>query len=85
MRRGLDSMALETPSKPYGERLRELGMFSLERRRLKGDMISPFKYLKGCHTKEGQDLFSMLPECRTRNHGLKLQEARFGWTSGKTS
>ena len=40
-------------------------------------MIALFKYLKGCHTEEGQDLFSILPECRTRDHGLKLQEARF--------
>ena len=64
---------LET--KPYGERLKELGMFSLEKRRWRGDMIALFKYLK-CHTEEGQDLFSILPECRTRNKGLKLQEAR---------
>ena len=66
---------LET--KPYGERLKELGIFSLEKRRLKGEMIALFKYLKCCHTEEGQDLFSILPECRTRNRGLKLQEARF--------
>ena len=37
-------------------------------------MIALFKYLKGCHTEEDQDLFSILPECRTWN---KLQEARF--------
>ena len=54
------------------------GMFSLEKRRLRGDMIAPFKDLKGCPTEECQDLFSILPECRTRNNGLKLQEARFG-------
>ena len=66
---------LET--KTYGERLKELGMFSLEKRRLTGDMITLLEYLKGCHTEEGQDLFSILPECRTRNHELKLQEARF--------
>ena len=52
-------------------------MLSMEKRRLTGDMIALFKYLKGCHIQEGQDLFSILPECRTRNNGLKLQEARF--------
>ena len=53
----------------------ELGMFSLEKIRLRGDMIALFKYLKGCHTEEGHDLFSILPECWTWNNGLKLQEA----------
>ena len=52
-------------------------MFSLENRRLRGDKIALLKYLKGCHTEEGQDLFSILPDCRTWNNGLKLQEARF--------
>ena len=61
---------LET--KPYRERLKELGMFRMEKRRLRGDMIALLKYLKGCHTEEGQDFFSVLPECRTQ-----LQEARF--------
>ena len=66
---------LET--KPYEERLKESGMFSLEKRRLRGDMIALFKYLKSCHTEEGQDLFLITPECRTRNNGLNLKEARF--------
>ena len=57
--------------------MKELGTFSLEKRRLRGDMIALFKYLKGCHTEEGQDLFSIISEYRICNNGLKLKNARF--------
>uniref|UniRef100_A0A670HQL2 Glycerophosphodiester phosphodiesterase domain containing 4 n=1 Tax=Podarcis muralis TaxID=64176 RepID=A0A670HQL2_PODMU len=70
MIKGLETM-------PYEERLRELGMFSLEKRRLRGDMIAMFKYIKGCHIEEGERLFSAAPEKRTRSNGSKLQERRF--------
>ena len=65
-------------NQPYEERLKELNMFSLEKRRLGwvDNMIALLKYLKGSPTEEGQDLFSIIPECRTHNNGLKLQEAR---------
>ena len=66
---------LETKS--YEEKLKELGMFSLEKRRQRGDTIPLFKYLKGCQTEKGQDLFSIIPVCRIHNNGLRLQEARF--------
>ena len=66
---------LET--KTYEERLRELCQFSLERRRLKGDMIAIFKYLKGCHLEDGAELFSVAPEGRTRTNGFKLIQNNF--------
>ncbi|GAB0207797.1 mitochondrial enolase superfamily member 1 [Grus japonensis] len=61
----------------YEDRLRELGLFTLEKRRLQGDLIAAFQYLKGAYRKDGEGLF--IRECsdRTRGDGFKLKEGQF--------
>ncbi|KAK4829100.1 hypothetical protein QYF61_002051, partial [Mycteria americana] len=62
---------------PYEDRLRELGLFSLEMRRLWGDLTAAFQYLKGPYKKAGEGLFTRACSDRTRANGFKLKEKRF--------
>jgi len=69
--------AIRSPHSLLFSRLRELGLFSLEKRKLQGDLTAAFQCLKGAYRKDGENLSSKACCDRTRSNGFKLREGRF--------
>jgi len=52
-------------------------LFSLENRRLQGDLIAASQYLKEDYKQEGSQFFERVDNSRTRGNGIQLREGRF--------
>ena len=59
----------------YEKRLKEL--FSLKKRRLRGDTTVAFSYSKRAYNQEGDQLFTQSDTDRTRGNGLKIKDWKF--------
>ncbi|PKU46281.1 hypothetical protein llap_3422 [Limosa lapponica baueri] len=68
--RGLEHLSCE-------DRLRELGLFSLEKRRLQGDLITAFQHLKEAYRRDGEGFFTREWSNKRRGNGFKLKEGKF--------
>jgi len=61
----------------YEERLKEMGLFSLEKSRRWGHLVAAFQYLKGVYKKAGEGLFKRACSDRTSWNGFRLKKSSF--------
>ena len=64
-------------NKSYEERLKELNLFSLSKRRLRGDLIEVFKMFHGFDNVNINDYVTTDLTSTTRNNGFKIISKRF--------
>jgi len=61
----------------YEERLSHLGLYLLEFRRMRGDLIDTYKIIKAIDKIEAGKLFPLVGETKTRRQSLKIRGSRF--------
>ena len=59
------------------DRLKELGVFSLEKRMQQGKLIEAFQYFRGAYKKKEDSPFTHSDSGRTKGNGFNLSEGRF--------
>ena len=65
-------MIPELKKLPYQVRLKKTGLFSLKRRRIRGDLIQTFKFFKGIDRVRATDLFKLRNNTSLRGHDYTI-------------
>ena len=68
---------------PYERRLKLLNLHSLERRRVRGDLIEVFKWFRGYNKGDVSETLIVSNQERTRSNGFKLDKWRFNTEIGR--
>ena len=77
VQRKITKMIPRLRNKSYEERLKELNLFSLSKRRLRGDLIEVYKIFRGFDNINVNDYFTIDRSNSTRNNGFKIVGKRF--------
>ena len=83
IQRRLTKMVPRLRNKPYEERLKELNLFTLSKRRLRGDLITLFKMFKGFMNMNPDNFITLDRSNFTRNNGFKIIGKRFKTNEAK--
>ena len=77
VQRRMTKMICEVRGLLYENRLKRLNLHSLERRRVRGDLIEVFKWMKGINKGDIGRVLKISMQDRTRTNGFKLDKFRF--------
>ena len=83
VQRRVTKMIPSLRNKPYEERLKELDLFPLEHRRLRGDLIQVFKIIRGIDNMDYSKYFSIDNSNYTRGNGCKIIGKSFNSNESK--
>ena len=61
----------------YEKRLQRIGLWTLEERRNRADLLEVFKMYKGWSINSFDSLFTLMDDSRTRGHSAKIAKSRY--------